>query len=67
MLIGMGTSTVSLPISSAATREVDILGSFRYAGTWGPAIDLLHRSWRLTEQHANKWGLKEGGLGDVGR
>lgn len=67
MLIGMGSSTVPLPVSSAAIREVDILGSFRYAGTWGPAVDLLHRSWRLTEQNASNWGFQEGGLGDVGR
>ncbi|KAJ7598916.1 chaperonin 10-like protein [Mycena floridula] len=67
MLIGMGSSNIVLPISSAAVREVDIIGSFRYAGTWGPAVDLLHRSWQLKEQGAKDWGFQEGGLGDVGR
>lgn len=67
MLVGMGSSTVTLPLSAAALREVDIMGSFRYAGTWGTAIELLNRSWRLTQQHKSNWGFQEGGLGDVGR
>lgn len=41
MLIGMGSRNVMLPLSSAATREVDILGSFRYANTYPKAIELL--------------------------
>jgi len=41
MLIGMGSRNVLLPLSTAALREVDIQGSFRYANTYPTAIDLL--------------------------
>ncbi|KAH8833994.1 GroES-like protein [Flagelloscypha sp. PMI_526] len=41
MLVGMGTPNVTLPLSAAALREVDILGSFRYANTYPEAIALL--------------------------
>ncbi|KAI0316373.1 GroES-like protein [Amylostereum chailletii] len=41
MLIGMGTRNTTLPLSAAAVREVDVLGSFRYANTYPDAIALL--------------------------
>jgi L-iditol 2-dehydrogenase len=41
MLIGMGTRVAYLPLSTAALREVDILGSFRYADTYPEALSLL--------------------------
>ncbi|TFK46246.1 hypothetical protein OE88DRAFT_1046525 [Heliocybe sulcata] len=41
MLIGMGARNVTLPLSAAATREVNILGSFRYAHTYPKALQLL--------------------------
>lgn len=41
MLIGMGTRNVMLPLSTAALREVDIQGSFRYANTYPTALSLL--------------------------
>jgi len=41
MLVGMGAPNITLPVSAAATREVDIQGCFRYANTYPTAIQLL--------------------------
>ena len=37
----MGDPNQTLPISAAALREVDVLGTFRYANTYPEAIELL--------------------------
>ena len=42
MLVGMGTPILTLPISAAALREVDLCGVFRYASTYPRGIALLH-------------------------
>lgn len=41
MIIGMGSPVQTLPISAAALREVDLVGVFRYADTYGEAIKLI--------------------------
>ncbi|KAJ3476596.1 hypothetical protein NLG97_g9077 [Lecanicillium saksenae] len=41
MIIGMGTPILTLPMSAAALREVDLVGVFRYANTYAKAIELL--------------------------
>ncbi|KAI0146194.1 GroES-like protein [Xylariaceae sp. FL1272] len=41
MLVGMGTPNVTLPLSAAALREVDIRGVFRYANTYQKGLDIL--------------------------
>lgn len=41
MLIGMGTRAAYLPLSTAALREIDIQGSFRYCNTYPEALALL--------------------------
>lgn len=41
MLIGMGTPIQTLPLSSAALREVDLCGVFRYANTYPEGIKML--------------------------
>ncbi|THU79591.1 GroES-like protein [Dendrothele bispora CBS 962.96] len=41
-LVGMGTSTITnFPLAAAALREVDLIGSFRYADTYPEALSLL--------------------------
>jgi L-iditol 2-dehydrogenase len=41
LTIGMGSTTITAPLLSAATREVDIIGVFRYSNTYPEAIELL--------------------------
>ncbi|KAL6874635.1 GroES-like protein [Trichoderma longibrachiatum] len=41
MIIGMGTPVLTVPMSAAALREVDLVGVFRYANTYPAAIQML--------------------------
>ena len=41
VLVGFGTPIQTLPISAAAMREVDIVGTFRYVHTYQEAIRML--------------------------
>ena len=41
MLIGMGVPVQTLAISSAALREVDLVGVFRYANTYPEGIEII--------------------------
>lgn len=41
MMIGMGTPVQALPISAAATREVNLCGVFRYAHTYQSTIEMF--------------------------
>ncbi|MBB5137866.1 L-iditol 2-dehydrogenase [Thermocatellispora tengchongensis] len=40
VLIGMGGDEIPLPLSHVQTRELEVTGTFRYAGTWPQAIAL---------------------------
>lgn len=41
MMIGMGTPIQTLPLAAAQLREVDLVGSFRYANNYPEVINLL--------------------------
>lgn len=44
MIIGMGTPILTIPMSAAALREVDLVGVFRYANTYPRILELLSKS-----------------------
>ena len=41
VLVGMGTPILTLPVSVAALREVDLVGTFRYANAYPEAMQML--------------------------
>ena len=44
VLVGMGNPVYALPVSAAALREVDLVGSFRYASTYPECINLISKT-----------------------
>lgn len=40
-LVGMGHNEMTVPLTSAAVREVDVVGVFRYKDTWPLCIEFL--------------------------
>ncbi|XP_040933754.1 sorbitol dehydrogenase isoform X2 [Gossypium hirsutum] len=40
-LVGMGHHEMTVPLTPAATREVDVIGIFRYRNTWPLCIEFL--------------------------
>ncbi|XP_074280902.1 sorbitol dehydrogenase-like [Silene latifolia] len=40
-LIGMGHCNMNVPLTPAASREVDVLGVFRYKNTWPQCIEFI--------------------------
>lgn len=43
VLVGMGASTMELPVQTIQNRELTLTGVFRYAHTWPTAIALIRR------------------------
>ena len=41
MLVGMGTPKYMLPISECSSREVDLMPTWRYAGSYEEAINIM--------------------------
>ncbi|CAM1509660.1 Fc.00g033990.m01.CDS01 [Cosmosporella sp. VM-42] len=41
LLVGMGTPIETLPMSVAGTREIDLLGVWRYANTYPRALEIM--------------------------
>jgi L-iditol 2-dehydrogenase len=41
VLVGMGGDELPLPLSAVQERELEVTGTFRYAGTWPTAIALV--------------------------
>ncbi|KAL0577201.1 hypothetical protein V5O48_004799 [Marasmius crinis-equi] len=54
-LVGMGSPNVHLPLAAAALREVDLIGSFRYAHTYPEALQLLASN----SESSQEWNLGE--------
>lgn len=44
MIVGMGSPMTNVPLMAASSREVDLLGVFRYANTYPEAIEILSKS-----------------------
>jgi L-iditol 2-dehydrogenase len=60
VMIGMGNPVQTLPISSAAVREVDLIGVFRYAGVYREALAIIAANPHLLKMVTRRFrGLSE--------
>jgi L-iditol 2-dehydrogenase len=62
VMVGMGTPIQTMPLSAAHLREVDILGIFRYAGTYPTGIRLLCAQGLEVQRQKQKPGQGQGGF-----
>lgn len=44
MVVGMGTPAITVPLMAASSKEVDLVGVFRYANTYPEGIKILSKS-----------------------
>eukprot|EP00250_Pteridium_aquilinum_P005052 c15208_g1_i1 orf=431-1555(-) len=59
-LVGMGQDMMTLPLTAAAAREVDVLGIFRYCNTYPLCINLLQsRKIDVRPLITHRFGLTE--------
>lgn len=60
MLIGMGTSQCMMPIDLISTREIDVLGNFRYSHVHPKAIEMISQGKIPTDGLvSHKFSLKD--------
>ena len=50
VVVGLGAEEAKLPVASAACKEIDIIGSFRYANTVRLHPMLIHPQDRIMQQ-----------------
>ncbi|CAM0911752.1 unnamed protein product [Alopecurus aequalis] len=62
-LVGMGHNEMTVPLTSAAIREVDVVGVFRYKDTWPLCLDFL-RSGKIDVKPliTHRFGFSQGEL-----
>ena len=46
LLIGLGTPIQTLPMGMATTREIDLLGVWRYSNTYPRALEIMQAAGR---------------------
>lgn len=65
-LIGMARSEMTIPLTSAAAREIDVIGMFRYRNTWPLCIELL-RTGKIDVKAiiTHRFGFSQKGIEDA--